>query len=683
MNDHPMLIVGGGIGGLTAALCLHRAGVEVEVYESVAEVRPLGVGINVQPSAVRVLHELGLAPALASSAIETAELVYVNKFGQRIWQEPRGRAAGYAVPQYSVHRGELQVILHRAALATLPEGSVRTGHTFERLECTNDGVQAWFRDRASGDLVATRGDALVGADGIHSAVRRLYYPDEGPPRFAGRMLWRATAEAPPFLTGRSMVWAGHDRQKIVCYPISERHRREGRAVLNWIAELQVPLDTVPPRTDWNRRVDKAVFEAPFLAWDFGWLNVPKLIAEAEAVYEFPMVDRDPLPRWTHGRVTLLGDAAHPMVPVGSNGASQAILDALLLLQLGLAAKGSPEAKIRNAITTLECRVPVVPDLSTFAGLKTLKLSFNGSFRGEDLAGLGDGVEAPRQFSGANVECADRTWSRRGRAFAQAHAHDEEVFEDDPGCRRLKGQARRIAPEFLFQVDGTLLTKTRNASPGHHIDGVQEVVVGVKDAPVRALGPIGQAAIDPTLGDAFARSGVEAPFLDPGGRVEREEFQVGCRAIDHAIDHQWIALNLRTVLRIRPPTAIGPGNLQLPDILGLDLLQARMVAAARVTQVDGPVHGARRGPRSAEGQHRRRPAPCHPSSLLLLHAKSIQSIVPEPRRTAIEHEPVAATPVRGLARQGRRHRGNRPRKIRIHGQLHPGETIGWLCGGVEQ
>jgi 2-polyprenyl-6-methoxyphenol hydroxylase-like FAD-dependent oxidoreductase len=325
-----VIIVGGGIGGLTAALCLHRAGVAVEVYESVSEVRPLGVGINVQPSAVRVLHELGLQPALASTAIETAELVYVNKFGQRIWQEPRGRDAGYAVPQYSVHRGELQVILHRAALATLPEGSVRTGHTFERLECTRDGVRAWFRDRASGDLVATRGDALVGADGIHSAVRRLYYPDEGPPRFAGRMLWRATAEAPPFLTGRSMVWAGHDRQKFVCYPISERHRREGRAVLNWIAELQVPLDTVPPRTDWNRRVDKAVFEAPFQAWDFGWLNVPKLIAEAEAVYEFPMVDRDPLPRWTHGRVTLLGDAAHPMVPVGSNGASQAILDALEL-----------------------------------------------------------------------------------------------------------------------------------------------------------------------------------------------------------------------------------------------------------------------------------------------------------------------------------------------------------------
>jgi 2-polyprenyl-6-methoxyphenol hydroxylase-like FAD-dependent oxidoreductase len=325
-----VIIVGGGIGGLTAALCLHRAGVAVEVYESVQEVRPLGVGINLQPSAVRVLHELGLEPALASSAIETAELVYVNRYGQRIWQEPRGRAAGYAVPQYSVHRGELQVILHRAAVATLPEGAVRTGHVFERLEVTGDGVHAWFRDRASGALVTTRGDALVGADGIHSAVRRLYYPDEGPPRFAGRMLWRATTEAPPFLTGRSMVWAGHDRQKFVCYPISEPLRRQGRALLNWIAELQVPEDTVPPRTDWNRRVDKAVFEAPFQTWDFGWLNVPRLIAEAEAVYEFPMVDRDPLPRWTHGRVTLLGDAAHPMVPVGSNGASQAILDALEL-----------------------------------------------------------------------------------------------------------------------------------------------------------------------------------------------------------------------------------------------------------------------------------------------------------------------------------------------------------------
>ncbi|MCX7892447.1 MAG: flavin-dependent oxidoreductase [Burkholderiales bacterium] len=327
-NAARAVIVGGGIGGLAAALCLHRAGVAVEVHEAAREIRPLGVGINLQPHSVLILRELGLEPALAATGIETAELIYVNKFGQHIWQEPRGRAAGYAVPQYSIHRGELQMILYRAALAELPPGSVRTGHVLADFGEDAQGVYAHFVDREGGVPVATaRGDFLVAADGIHSAVRRRFYPDEGEPKFSGRILWRATTETEPFLTGRSMVWAGHDSQKFVCYPISEEARRRGRSLVNWIAELRVPLDATPPRTDWNRRVEKSVFREPFAGWDFGWLSAPALIDGADAVYEFPMVDRDPLPRWTHGRVTLLGDAAHPMYPVGSNGASQAILDA--------------------------------------------------------------------------------------------------------------------------------------------------------------------------------------------------------------------------------------------------------------------------------------------------------------------------------------------------------------------
>ena len=341
------IIVGGGIGGLVAALCLHRAGVAVEVYEAAREVRPLGVGINLQPHSVRILHELGLEHELAATAIETAELIYVNKFGQHIWQEPRGRGAGYVVPQYSIHRGELQMILYRAALAELPEGSVRTGQVLADFGEDAQGVHARFVDRDSGAEVATaRGDFLVAADGIHSTVRRRFYPDEGEPKFSGRILWRATTETTPFLTGRSMVWAGHDNQKFVCYPISEPARRQSRSLVNWIAELRVPLDSTPPRTDWNRRVEKSVFRAPFESWDFGWLSVPKLIDGAEAVYEFPMVDRDPLPRWTHGRVTLLGDAAHPMYPVGSNGASQAILDARELADQ-LAAQTSIDAALAS------------------------------------------------------------------------------------------------------------------------------------------------------------------------------------------------------------------------------------------------------------------------------------------------------------------------------------------------
>ena len=327
-HGHKAVIVGGGIGGLVTALFLHRIGLRVEVYEAARVVKPLGVGINLLPHSVRVLRDLGLQDELAMSAIETAELRYVNKFGQPIWQEPRGIAAGYAVPQYSIHRGELQMILYQKALATLPEGSLRTGFTLTSFEQRGAIVIARFEDRDGGrPPVVTDADLLVAADGIHSTVRKSFYPDEGAPQFSGRMLWRATTETTAFLTGRSMVWAGHDGQKFVCYPISEPARKQGRALVNWIAELRVPADTAPSRSDWNKRVDKTVFSEAFKYWNFGWLDVPGLIDGAESIYEFPMVDRDPVASWTRGRVTLLGDAAHPMYPVGSNGASQAILDA--------------------------------------------------------------------------------------------------------------------------------------------------------------------------------------------------------------------------------------------------------------------------------------------------------------------------------------------------------------------
>ncbi|MBL6454801.1 flavin-dependent oxidoreductase [Belnapia sp. T6] len=322
-----VLIIGGGIGGLTTALALHAAGIEAELHESAPEVRPLGVGINLQPHAVRELTELGLGEALAATGIATQEFRYANRFGQTIWAEPRGLSAGYRWPQYSIHRGRLQMLLWEAAQARLGAARLRTGRRLTGFQQDAAGVTAEFAD---GDRV--RADLLIGADGIHSAVRAQLVPNEGLPKWNGALLWRATSLAPPYLTGASMVQAGHRDTKFVCYPIGRAE--DGRAVVNWIAEQRFPAGTPWAREDWNRPARKSDFLPIFADWRFPWLDVPALIEAAEAVYEFPMVDRDPLPRWTEGRVTLLGDAAHPMYPIGSNGASQAILDArYLALQL--------------------------------------------------------------------------------------------------------------------------------------------------------------------------------------------------------------------------------------------------------------------------------------------------------------------------------------------------------------
>jgi 2-polyprenyl-6-methoxyphenol hydroxylase-like FAD-dependent oxidoreductase len=322
---HPVIIAGAGPGGLTAALALQAHGIPVQLFEAVATLKPLGVGINLLPHAVRVLDTFGLSPKLDTIAIQTAELCYFNKFGQRIWAEPRGRAAGYAFPQYSIHRGRLQRLLYETAQERLGRDAVQTGYTLTSWQEISDGIVARFQ-RRDGVTEEVVGSCLIAADGIHSAARRQLYPDEGGPIYSGRILWRALSVAPPFLTGSTMIMAGHQNQKFVCYPIAPADEQSGKALINWVAELNVP-DWTPPKQDWNRQVDKARFADPFQSWRFDWLDVPALIDSAEAIYEYPLVDRDPLPRWSHGRMTLLGDAAHPMYPIGSNGASQAILDA--------------------------------------------------------------------------------------------------------------------------------------------------------------------------------------------------------------------------------------------------------------------------------------------------------------------------------------------------------------------
>ena len=325
-----VLIAGAGIGGLCTALALERRGIEARLFESAAELRPLGVGINLLPHAMAELAELDLADEIAELGVRTAELCYFNRHGQLIWREPRGLDAGYPVPQVSVHRGLLQQALHRAMVKRLGSDALAAGHALVSCdERGSPGVRARFVERASGAIREEQADLLIGADGIHSALRRQLVPDEGPPHWNGQMLWRATSRFPAFLSGRSMFMAGSRRRKFVAYPIGAPDAG-GRATINWVAELDRSGAGAPEREDWNRRGSLDDFLPAFEDWRFPWLDVPALIRAAEAVYEFPMVDRDPLPGWSRGGATLLGDAAHPMFPIGSNGASQAILDARAL-----------------------------------------------------------------------------------------------------------------------------------------------------------------------------------------------------------------------------------------------------------------------------------------------------------------------------------------------------------------
>lgn len=328
-------IIGGGIGGLTTALALHHAGIPCRIYESVHQLRELGVGINLLPHAVRELDELGLLASLRDIAVETSELCYFNKLGQLIWREPRGRAAGYRWPQFSIHRGQLQGLLQHAVVERMGEDALQLGHHLQGYEAAGDGsLQLHFIDRKSGATLPSRpADCVIAADGIHSRVRAMHYPDEGMPVWNGAILWRGVTESGQFLTGRSMFMAGHQDQKFVCYPISAQHYRAGGSYTNWIAELRYQPKALASREDWNRPGKLADFLPQFESWQFDWLDIPRLIRDASAIYEFPMVDRDPIERWVFGRVTLLGDAAHPMYPIGSNGASQGILDAACIARM--------------------------------------------------------------------------------------------------------------------------------------------------------------------------------------------------------------------------------------------------------------------------------------------------------------------------------------------------------------
>jgi len=323
-----IIIVGGGISGLTLALSLHAIGTHCRIYEAAPAFHRLGVGLNLHPHGVRELTKLGLQDRLAKVGVETSEMNYYSRFGEFIFSEPRGRHAGYSWPQFSIHRGDFHQILVDAVRERLGPNAIVMNHRCSSFEQSDNGIIVHFTDAKGALQPSARGDVAIACEGLHSAVRKQLFPNEGPPIYHGVNMWRGLSRWKPFLSGTTMVQAGWiDVGKMVIYPISKTPDSDGMMLINWVAELQTQRAML---ADWNLAGRIEDIYPTFANWHFSWLDVAEMIRNPTTVLEYPMVDRDPLPYWTVGRVTLVGDAAHPMYPRGGNGANQSILDARAL-----------------------------------------------------------------------------------------------------------------------------------------------------------------------------------------------------------------------------------------------------------------------------------------------------------------------------------------------------------------
>jgi 2-polyprenyl-6-methoxyphenol hydroxylase-like FAD-dependent oxidoreductase len=323
MPSLPIAIVGGGIAGLALALNLHDRGIDSRVYEAAPELRELGVGITLLPHAVRELNALGLGDAAKSLGVENMTSAFYNRFGQRIYDEPRGIAAGYPFPEYGVHRGRLHLMLYRAVLERIGPDAVVLDHRCTGTAQNDESVTLMFVDDNDQKLPDVKASAVIACDGVNSAIRAQFYPGETV-RYTGINTWRGTTRMKPILDGRTYLRVGSIRTgKIVIYPIVDNIDGNGDQLVNWVAEIESSLSTP---NDWNRTTDATNVLPLFADWHFDWLDVPAMIGAAKTIFEYPMVDKDPVDQWTFGRITLAGDAAHPMYPRGSNGSAQALID---------------------------------------------------------------------------------------------------------------------------------------------------------------------------------------------------------------------------------------------------------------------------------------------------------------------------------------------------------------------
>lgn len=333
MSDHKVIIVGAGIGGLALSLALHKANIEHEIIEAVPEIKPVGVGINLLPHAIAALNHLGVVEEMERRSVATKEVCYYTRFGQFVNKEPRGRYAGYEMPQLSIHRADIHEVLLNAVRDRMGVDKVKLGCRSVGVTQTDAGVLVHVQDEKGRSLPDIKGTMVIACDGVHSAIRKQMHPVEAVPRYEGTTMYRGVTRTKPFLTGASMVYLGTQKTgKLVIYPVRNNIDAEGRQLINWVLEIEQNPDDKLQR-DWNRQAKVEAFIKNFENCSFDWLDIPAFLRASDVIFEYPMVDQEPLPFWTQGRVTLLGDAAHPMMPRGSNGAAHAVFDAIILTDI--------------------------------------------------------------------------------------------------------------------------------------------------------------------------------------------------------------------------------------------------------------------------------------------------------------------------------------------------------------